>query len=582
MQFYKTKREKLEVLRAQLINERQSFIPHWREIGEYVSPRRPRFLTSDVNKGDARNSKIIDSTATLAARTQRAGMMSGVTSPARPWFRLTTPDPNLSEDNAVKQWLYLVTQRMSTVFLQSNIYNSLPVVYGDMGTFGTSALLIEEDDEYVFRSYPFPIGSYMIATDHRLKVNTFMREFRMTVRQLIEKFGKRNAQTGEIDWSNFSTYVKNQYEQGQLEAWVDVVHAIVPNTDYNPKKLESKFKKYSSCYYEQGSLGSAGNYMVQEQDTYLRESGYDYFPVLCPRWETTGEDAYATSCPGMDSLGDNKGLQTLQKRKAQAIEKMVNPPMTGPSALKAVKTSILPGDITYSDEREGVKGFRPVHEVDPKIRELLLDIQDHQQRIKRAYFEDLFLMMSATDRREITAREVDERHEEKLLALGPVLEQLNQDLLDPLIDIVFALMLKQGLIPPAPDDLQGFPLIVEYVSIMASAQKLIAVSGVERFASFSEQLAANNPGIRHKINYDNMLDVYGDLTSIPAGIVRTDEEAEQIRAQLQKQMQAQQTAENIPGAASAVKQLSETNLEDDSALKRVLDRARAGQAVETN
>jgi len=100
-----TKRQELEILRSQLFNERASFTPHWRDLSDFVQPRRSRFYTSDVNKGDRRNQKIIDSTATMALRTLRSGMMSGVTSPARPWFRLTTPDPDLAEFGSVKMWL---------------------------------------------------------------------------------------------------------------------------------------------------------------------------------------------------------------------------------------------------------------------------------------------------------------------------------------------------------------------------------------------------------------------------------------------------------------------------------------------
>jgi len=284
-----SKRKVFGVLKSQLENERSSFISHWRDLGDYILPRRPRFFVSDTNRGERRNQKIIDSTATLAARTLRSGMMAGVTSPARPWFRLTTPDPDLAEFGAVKEWLHNVTQRMTTVFLRSNLYNALPTVYGDMGTFGTAAMSVEEDFHDVIRCYPFPVGSYMIANDDRLAVNVFFREFRMTVRQLVQKFGKKNG-AGEIDWSNFSEMVKSAYMNNQREAWIDVCHVVLPNDDYNPDKIDAKYKKFVSCYYEAGtSNATSGNYLRNDDNRYLRESGYDYFPFLCPRWEVKRE-----------------------------------------------------------------------------------------------------------------------------------------------------------------------------------------------------------------------------------------------------------------------------------------------------
>ena len=167
-QGYLTRRQRKELVRAQLENERSSFLSHWRELGDFILPRRPRFQVTDVNRGDRRNQKIIDSTATFAARTLRSGMMGGVTSPARPWFRLTTPDPGLAESGAVKSWLDVVSRRMSTVFLRSNLYNVLPILYGDLGTFGTSAIMIEEDFDDVIRCYAFPIGSYSFANNYKL------------------------------------------------------------------------------------------------------------------------------------------------------------------------------------------------------------------------------------------------------------------------------------------------------------------------------------------------------------------------------------------------------------------------------
>jgi hypothetical protein len=576
-----TRRSRLESLRAQLENERSSFTAHWRDLSDFILPRRTRFFLADVNKGDRRSQKIIDSTATLAARTLRAGMMGGITSPARPWFRLSTPDPDLADVGAVKGWLDAVSTRMRSIFLRSNLYNALPLVYGDLGVFGSAAMFVEEDLEDGIRCYVFPVGSYMIANDAKLKVKVFHREFRMTVRQVVEMFG-RDQMGKEINWTNISTLVKSLWDQGLKESWIDVAHVIMPNPDFDPSMIDSKYKRFYSAYYERGgSSTQQSNYMADEQGKMLREAGFDFFPVLAPRWEVSGEDVYGTSCPGMDSLGDIRQLQLGEKRGAQAIEKMVNPPMVAPTALRTVRTSLLPGDITYSDEREGQKGFRPAHEVNFNLQQHEVKQDQVRQRVRRAFFEDLFLMLASSDRRQITAREVEERHEEKLLALGPVLEQLNQDLLDPLIDITFDIMLRQGLIPEPPAELEGVTLRVEYVSIMAQAQKLVGVSGLERFAGFVGNLAAQtgNPAVLDKVDTDQLIDVYADTLSVPSEVVRSDEDVEAMRGSRQAAAAQQQQAETINEAAGAAQKLAGASLEDDNALKRLLDVAQAGQAI---
>lgn len=570
-----TKREQLQYLKTQLESERASFLSHWRDIGDFIAPRRPRFNVYDNNKGQKKNQNIIDSTASLSLRTLRSGMMSGVTSPARPWFRLTVSDAKLAETSEVKVWLDEVTRRMTTAFLRSNLYNVLPIVYGDMGSFGTSAMLMEEDFDNVVTFYPFPIGSYYISNNHKLHVDVFYREFRMTVRQLVQKFGRQD--NGKIDWSKFSSHVKALYETNMLEQWINVSHVILPNDDYRPNSPLAKNKKYASVYFETGN----DKYNDLKNDIFLRESGYEFFPVLCPRWEINGEDVYGTSCPGMDALGDVRQLQKGEQRSMQAIEKMVNPPLTGPGILQNTTTSLLAGDITYLDVREGQQGLRPIHEVNFRIMELEQKQQQVRQRIQRAFYEDLFLMLAASDRRQITAREIEERHEEKLLALGPVLEQLNQDLLDPLIDNTFTLMMRQGLIPPAPKSLQGRELKVEYISIMAQAQKTLGISSVEKFTGFVAQVAQVDQSVLQKVDADQLIDVYSDLVSLPAGIVRSDEDVQSIRSEQAKAQAQMQQAQMMQQQAIAAKNLSQTKLEGDSALDSLLDQARSGRLTQT-
>lgn len=575
-----SKRKSLDLLRTQLESERSSFMSHWRDLGEHIFPRRPRFTTSENNKGDRKNQKIIDATATLAARTLRSGMMSGVTSPARPWFRLAVPSPQLMESGSVKDWLHTVSERMGSVFIKSNLYNVLPTIYGDIGVFATAAMMIEEDIDEVVRFYSFPIGSYSISTDEKGRVNVFNREFRMTVRQIVSRFGQTD-ENGEIDWSNISLHVRSMWERGQTEQWIEVCHTIKPNDEYDSKRLESKFKKFKSCYYEKGQSSSSGSYFTgrDDDDKVLREAGYDYFPVLVPRWETTGEDQYGTECPGMVALGDIKALQAMQKKKAQAIEKMVNPPLIGPTSMRSSRASLLPGDVTFADVREGQQGLRPIHELNPRINELVMDIQEYQNRIQRAFFEDLFLMLANSDRRQITAREIDERHEEKLLALGPVLEQLNQDLLDPLIDITFLIMERQGLIPEPPQEIQGEELRVEYISIMAQAQKLAGIASIERFAGFAQGTIAVNPEVMDKIDFDQMIDVYGDRLSLQPGIIRPDDKVAEIRQGRADAQAKQQAVEQIAMGASAAKDLGTVNMEEDNGMTRLLQNANAGSLV---
>jgi len=545
-----TERERLEKLYSWLDVERGTFLSHWRDLADHTLPRRLRLSTSDVNRGDKRNTKIVDSTATLAVRTLKSGMMAGITSPARPWMRLVTPDPDLNERRDVRDWLHLITQRMHTIFLRSNLYNALPTLYGDQGVFGTGAMAALDDVHDVARFQSIPVGSYLMAINDRGIIDTFIRDIPMTVRQVVRQFV--NMKTPESKrWDNVSLTVRNLYDTGNLDAQVWVAQAITSNDDYNSTLIGQGRKKYRSVYYERTS---------DDHDRLLKVSGYDDFPILVPRWDVAAGDVYGTACPGMDALGDIKALQLMQRRKAEAVEKMVRPPMVGPSSLRTAKASILPGDITFIDVREGQQKFQPLYEVNPRVAELVGDIKEHQARISRTFYEDLFLMLSQSDRREITAREVDERHEEKLLMLGPTLERENDELLDPLISRVFNIMERRGMVPPAPEVLQEQTIKVEYISIMAQAQKMVAMSGLERFASFVGNMAQAMPTALDKIDSDNMVDEYAEMTGVSPRILRTDEQAADFRQKRDQAAQEKAQAENQALAAQAQRDQSQAQM----------------------
>ena len=567
---YYTRMQECEMLRTQMDNEISSFKSYWKDISNYILPRRSRFFTTDVNRGDRRNLDIIDPTASLAVRTLSSGMMTGVTSPARPWFKLAGSVTEGQQESAdVKAFLKATEDKMRSIFLRSNLYNVLPTIYGDVGAFGTAAMFMERDEENVVNFSSFPIGAYRISCDRKGRVRVFLREFTMTVRQIVEKFGRDKFNPNKINWENISTAVKEQYEKKQYEVKVEVVHIVKPNEEHNPERLQSKYKKFVSLYYEKGT-GINGS-RESAVETFLSESGYDYFPVMAPRWEVAGEDTYGTNAPGMIALGDVKQLQLGEIRSATAIDQKVTPSMVGPLSLQNTKASIIPGDITYVDERDGQRGFRRLFEIDFDLRELEGKQEQIRQRLSRVFYEDLFLMLANTNRRNITAREIDERHEEKLLALGPVLERLNLDLLDPLIENTFMIMSEMGLLGEMPEELEDADYKIEYISIMAQAQKLAGIGNIERLVGFVGNAMQFDPTVGKKIDFEGAVDVYGDLVGAPPSLVRSKEQMEEIRAQEAEAAAAEQERMEMGENVAAAKQLSETNIDENSALGDLLN-----------
>jgi Bacteriophage head to tail connecting protein len=547
-----TPRDKLLTRWSALKSERSSWMTHWREISDYLLPRSGRFFTTDRNRGDKRHNSIYDSTGTDALRVLGAGMMSGATSPARPWFRLTTADPDLDESAAVKAWLADVQRLMLTVFQKSNTYRSLHTMYEELGAFGTGAALVLPDFDNVIHHYPLTAGEYAIATDHRGVVNTIYREFDKTVAELVSEFGKANV----------SQTVRDLYDRGNLDAWVTVIHAIEPRRDgdRDMTKRDARNMPFKSVYFEAGG----------QPDKFLRESGFKNFPGVAPRWAVTGGDIYGNS-PGMQALGDIKQLQHEQLRKAQAIDLKTKPPLQLPTALKNAETDFLPGGSTYVDMSSPSGGIRTAFEVNLDLSHLLADIQDVRERVRRSFYADLFLMLASAPRSNMTATEVAERHEEKLLMLGPVIERVHNELLDPMIEMTFERMLAAGIVPPPPEELQGMELNVEFVSMLAQAQRAVATNSIDRYVSNLGAIAAFKPDVLDKFDSDKWADAYADMLGVDPDIVVPGEQVALIRQQrAEAQAQANQAAA-MQQQAETVSKLANAQTSKPSALTNVIE-----------
>lgn len=554
-----SRKQFLEKQLSQLVTARSSYDSHWKELSDFILPNCGRFLTTDAGR-NKRNTKVVDPTGGLASRTLESGMLSGITSPTRPWFSLNTPNKQLMDSWPVKMWLSQVVELMNDVMNKSNWYQSLTVLYRYLGTFATGAISILEDDEDVIRTHVLPIGSYFISNSDRLQVDTVFRKFSMTCRQLVAKFGLDNV----------SDSVKSAWDTGSYETWFEVVHAVLPNTNRDTGKLNSKNKRYSSVYYQPGGGG----------DKLLSESGFDEMPILVPRWDINGEDAYGSSCPGILALGGVKALQLQQKRKDQAIDKLVNPPMMAPSSMKNERLSLLPGDVTYVNGAGDMGGFKPVYEINPRISELLESIQDGRQLTNECYFVPLFNMFSNINTRSMPIEAVNEMRDEKMLQIGPVLDRLNDELLDPAIDRIFNIMNRRGMLPPPPEELQGQPLRVEYTSVMAQAQKAVGIGSIERFVGFiGNMTAAGFQQAADKLDVDQAIDEYGDMLGVPTTITKSDEQVQAEREQRAQQQQAAQSLQMGAGAADIAKTLSQSGTGDPNLLTSIQQAMQQGQGA---
>lgn len=543
--------KKLNAIAARLDHDYQPWKQYHRDLADHILPSRYRWLSKNAGTIGAlataqtpvestRNTKILDSTGTKAARDLAAGMLNGITSPARPWFNLRLagfPNDEVLPGPATA-WLEEIRRRMLLILAESNFYNSMGMLLLDLVVFGTAAMLIYEDVDDVIRCYNIPVGEFRLGQDNRRDITRMSRSQLFTVDQLVDEFGLENC----------TTEVQQRHARGGQELFhvYTVVHLVEPN------KKDEFFIPGGFAYREFYWLN--GN---NPQGQILRRAGFTEKPGGFPRWETIGSETYGLS-PGMDALPDIIQLQHETLRKAEALDKMTDPPLAMDAALRNQRNPADPGSRFYVPSHSQA-GARALYDVRMPLAELSADIVDVQTRIKEAFFNDLFRMISMLETVR-TATEIDARREEKLILMGAVLERLENEVLDQSIVRVFGIMKRKELLPPPPPGYELADIEVQYVSILSDAQRSVGTGVIERYMQVVGNTAALVPEIKDLPDWEFLLRTYAARLSVPAAGNRTEEQMREIRQKTQDLAQMQQLAEVSQGLTGAARNLGDVEV----------------------
>lgn len=512
---------------------------NYSDLAQYIEPRRSTWLTqssggipapNNMNRGRPLNNSIVDPTGTYAVRVCASGIMSGLASPSRPWFKVVPTIKNIQIDSDGRQWLDEIEDRIYTILAGSNFYNSFAQECEDLVVFGTAPVIIYEDEVDLLRCYNPVVGEYYLSSGATLRNDGLYRTFVMTVSQIVDFFGVDNCPEDiQKLW---------QAKGSSLEIERVVAHSIEPNygiqgTDAG--KIPGNFS-WREVYW----LYGAGSTKP------LSMRGFIDQPFTAARWSTQSNDAYGRSV-GMDVLPDVIQLQVETMRKAEAIEKMVRPPLLADMQLKNQPSSILPGHVTYVSNLGPHSGMRPIYDVNPDINAMMQDLAAIQARIKQGFFNDIILMLSSNPVTNRTAYETAQLMQERLQVLGPVIENIITESLKPKLRRIFGIMQRKNMLPKPPDSMKGVPIDIDFISMLALAQKASATGGVERLAAFVGNLTAVYPEARDLINVDSMINQMNSLLDNPESILHSADEvsaARKVQQQAAQQTKQQQDIAN--------------------------------------
>ena len=511
-----------------------SIKPDWQDLADYFLPRSVRFLTRNVNKAPAKNRKIKDSTPLIALRNFSSGMMSGSTSPATNWFKVKVRNFEKEQSFGVKTWCAQVEKILRDIFNSSNLYRILPSVYKQIGVFGISVVALKPDSSSVLRCYLLPVGSYRMSKDERGIVDTIARVYMETAKNLYNTFGEENVSDAVLQAIN-----SNRYEE-----LFEVVHFVEANREYKSGSIWAKDKKYISVYYERNSKDSK----------FLSVGGFDKFPYAVFEAEVNGEDVYPSDCPGINALPDVKQLMSMVIDEAKAVKKIISPTYKGPASLKNKK--MIDAPAAFIEEDENGRGISPIYEVNPRILEVDSIIEKLKKSIKDIFYNDLFAMILNTAEHTRTATEVNELKEEKMVLLSPLLEQIHNGL-NQIISWVFSECMENGILPEAPELINGKHMEIEFVSTLAQAQKAVKISAMERFTTFTINLAQTlDKSLSMKLNAAKIIDDYADYANISPEQLISNTELERLKQVQQEEEARAEQIEEVKKGSEIIKNIA--------------------------
>jgi len=500
----------------------------WKQISDFLLPGRGIYSRlSKPTKRKLTSPKVINTVAEDALYVLTSGMHGGLTSPSRPWFSLEWSRPDLQAIDVLKGWLQECERRLHDALHASNFYAVINSFYIEYAGFGTGNMYVghdTHDDDVPFRFELLTAGEYVFSVGADGRPDQYFRVIFMTKRQFVQRF----PDTASKEWKK--AVEKNDNTVDKVD--VSVLECV--------RKETNNGKPYTRDFFAMQTGGNQKGYPTQEAP--IMTDGFYEFPYPIARWNTIGSDDYGLG-PGSRALPDIKRLQEMEKAFLMATHKTINPPLNVPARMRG-KTNTLPGGYNYYANSQ--ETINELYQVRFDFNGVSAAVERVEQRIQRNFFNDIFLTAARDpNATPYKATEVNAREQEKMLRLGPVIERLQHEFLQPVIERCFNIMLRKEQMPmldPALAELAG-DYEIRLISPLATAQRSVALQGINSFMAFVGQAAQFDQSILDNINVDEAAREYANITGVQLGVLRPQEQVDMIRAQRAEAMKAQQQKE---------------------------------------
>lgn len=528
--------ERLGILKGQ----RTNFDTTWQEIVELMNPFGGDFQTKR-SPGEQRTENMFEMTAANALEKFTAAMEAFHTPRNQQWARTRASDEDLNKISAVREFFEEADRALAKMrnSPKARFYGQSYEVYKSLGMTGNGCLFVDEAPTGGARYRFTHVGQTWVETSFEGVVDTVYYEYELTARAAVQKWGDKAPAIAKSAVGT-SPLQKNRY-----------LHVVRPNQDRDRDSRGPSGKPFESLEIS-----------VEDREL-IDKSGYEELPYIWTRYTVNPAEVYGRG-PAMLVLPDVKTLQQMQKTFLRAGHKVADPPLLAASDNQlgrgSKKIRINPGGITWGGmDKDGRAMIAPL--VTGARIDMTEGMMDKlRENIREAFLNDFFEML-VQDRVQMTAFEVAERAKEKGQLLAPIIGRQQSEFLGPLVAREMGIAQRQGLLPPMPPELieaEG-EYEIEYESDATRMQRSDEVSAFLRLQELMTVFIQTDPTVLDKIDAMEAMEHYGHDLGVPQKIFRAEDEVEAMQAQRAQAAQAQQAAEQLPGIAKGVRDLSEVD-----------------------